>query len=198
MLKIGLCGGTGAGKTEVGRILAEFGFPTINTDELSRITCQKGSDCVKELVEHFGYDIIDVDGNLDRKKLASKAFLSKSAAESLNIITHPHIIKLMNQKITEYEKNGVKAVFIDAPLLFESGLASQFDFNVAVIADEQKRIKRAANRDGLDAEQVVQRIKRQKSDAFLIEHCDFYIENNAEHAQLRENVMDILNKLNLI
>lgn len=198
MLRIGLCGGTGAGKTEVGRILAAYGFPTINTDELSRVACSKGSACVIELVNHFGSDIIDSEGNLDRKKLAQKAFLSKSAAESLNNITHPHIIILMNEKINENAKSGAKAVFIDAPLLFESGLSEQFDYNVAVIADEQIRIKRASERDGLDEEQVKQRIKRQKSDAFLIEHCDFYIENNDGETELRGRVENLLKKLNLI
>ena len=198
MLKIGLCGGTGAGKTQVGRILAQFGIPTINTDELSRVACLKGSECVFELAAHFGSDIIDEEGNLDRKKLAQKAFLSKSAAETLNKITHPHIIKLMNEKIVECERNGAKAVFVDAPLLFESGLAEQFDFNVAVIADEEKRIQRAANRDGLDAEQVIQRIKRQKSDAFLVEHCDYYIENNDTETELRDRVVNLLKELKLL
>lgn len=198
MLKIGLCGGTGAGKTEVGRILAQFGILTINTDELSKIACSTGSVCIQELVDEFGADIIDRNGSLDRKKLAQIAFLSKSTADSLNKITHPHIIELMNQKINEYEQSGAKAVFVDAPLLFESGLAEQFDYNVAVVADEQKRIQRAASRDGLDAEQVKQRIRRQKSNAFLIEHCDFYIENNDAAAQLHGSVENLLKKLNLL
>ena len=198
MLRIGLCGGTGAGKTEVSRILATYGFPTINTDELSRIVCSKGSACVVELANHFGSDIIDSEGNLDRKRLAEKAFFSKSSAECLNNITHPHIIRLMNEIIDEYEKSGTRAVFVDAPLLFESGLAEVFDFNVAVIADEQVRIKRAASRDGLDTEQVKQRILRQKSDAFLIEHCDFFIENNDNEPSLHGRVENLLKVLNLI
>ena len=198
MLKIGLCGGTGAGKTEVGKILGSYGFPTINTDMLSREVCSKGSECVAELADHFGSDIIDEEGNLDRKKLASKAFLSKSAAETLNKITHPHIIKLMNILISEHDKNGAKAVFIDAPLLFESGLDKEFDYNVAVIADEKIRIQRASRRDGLDEEQVIQRIRRQKNDAFLIEHCDYYIENNDGEEKLRENVLKLLKDMNLL
>lgn len=198
MLKIGLCGGMGAGKTEVSRILAKMGVPSINTDELSRTACEKGSECVNELVQFFGKSILASDGSLDRKALAKIAFSKAEYTNKLNKITHPHITDVMNRQLEEFEKQGVSAVFIDAPLLFESGLDKEFDFNVAVIADEESRIARALKRDGITREAAIERMKKQKSNDFLIENCDYYIENNGSSEELEQKVKDLALKLGII
>ena len=198
MLKIGLCGGMGAGKTEVSRILAKMGVPSINTDELSRIACEKGSECVNELVGFFGSFILASDGSLDRKALAKIAFSKAEYTDKLNKITHPHITDVMNRKLEEFEKQGVSAVFIDAPLLFESGLDKVFDFNVAVIAYEESRIARALKRDGITREAAIERMKKQKSNDFLVENCDYYIENNGSSEELKQKVKDLALKLGII
>ena len=198
MLKIGLCGGTGAGKTEVCRILSKLGIPSINTDALSRIACEKGGSCLNELVRFFGDTILNPDGELDRKALAKIAFSTPQNADKLNKMTHPHIIVVMNRILEEHKKSGAKAVFIDAPLLFESGLNEVFDLNVAVVADLESRIRRASVRDGIGREAAMDRIRRQKSDDFLIENCDYFIENNAGSKELEKSVKDLVTKIGII
>ena len=197
MLKIGLCGGMGAGKTVVGELLGEFGIPCINSDELAREVVNKGSKCLDELAEYFGDVILNSDGSLNRKKLAELAFSSPEKSEMLNKITHPHITDLLNSKINILEADN-KAVFIDAPLLFESGLDKEFDFNVAVIADTKTRINRAVERDGITPELAMARIEKQKSNEFLIENCDYYIENNSNIDELKEKLLLLLQKLGVV
>ncbi|HBL83812.1 MAG: dephospho-CoA kinase [Clostridiales bacterium GWF2_38_85] len=197
MLKIGLCGGMGAGKTIVGKLLDEFGIPCISSDELARVAVEKGNKCLEELTEYFGKKIIYPDGTLNRSVLAAIAFSSPENSEMLNKITHPYITELLNQRILTLETDS-KAVFIDAPLLFESGLDREFDFNVAVVADTDIRVSRAIMRDGISAEQALARIGKQKSNEFLIENCDYYIENNVSLDKLREKVEMLLQKLGVI
>jgi len=177
---IGLTGGSGAGKGEVCKAFLSFGVESVDTDKKSREVTQKGSKCLKELVENFSDVILTDCGELDRKKLAEIAFSSQSGLETLNKITHKYILNECKSVILDMSNKGAKAVIIDAPQLFESGFDKNCDIIISVIADSEKRLERIIKRDNITLEKAEIRIKNQKNDDFLIANSDYLIYNNSD------------------
>ena len=190
---IGLTGGSGSGKGEVCKAFLSFGVESIDTDKISRDVTKKDHDCgcLNELVENFSDNILNSDGELDRKKLAEIAFSSKEKLAMLNKITHKHILNECSWIILEMESDGKKAAIIDAPVLFESGFDKKCDVIISVISDLEKRIERIIKRDNITKEQAETRIKNQKSDDFLIENSDYVIYNNSDRNNIDIQVSKI-------
>ena len=191
---IGLTGGSGAGKGEVCKAFLSHGIESVDTDKISREVTRKGSDCLRELVENFSGVILNNYGGLDRKKLAEIAFSSNSAQknlETLNKITHKHILNECKRIILDMEKAGRKAIIVDAPLLFESRFNESCDIIISVIAGLEKRTERIIKRDGITSEQAEIRIKNQKNDDFFIANSDYIIYNNTDYADVYIQVSKI-------
>ena len=196
MTIIGLTGGSGVGKGEVCKIFADFGIDSIDTDKIAREITQKGSECLSELVQHFSESILDKNGELNRQRLADIAFASKENHETLNKITHKHIIEACLSKIAEFKAIGKNALVIDAPLLFESGFDKRCDTIISVIAnDTNARLERIVKRDNISLEQAQNRIKKQKDDAFLIKNSDYVINNDGTINELECQVKEIYNNM---
>ena len=122
MLIVGLTGQSGAGKGEFSRIFKSFdGVYCLDTDTTAREVVEKGKPCLKELCEYFGNEILESDGTLDRKKLASIAFADEEKHKNLNRITHFYVVEEIKKWLDDVKKEGAKVAIIDAPLLFESG-----------------------------------------------------------------------------
>ncbi|MDE6666257.1 MAG: dephospho-CoA kinase, partial [Ruminococcus sp.] len=117
---VGLTGQTGAGKSTVSKVFASNGFAVINADIVARKVVEKGTKCLAEIEEFFGNDVIDHDGNLDRKKLAGIVFSDKAKLETLNTITYPYITGEILRQINEFAERDEKLILLDAPTLFES------------------------------------------------------------------------------
>lgn len=177
---IGLCGGSGAGKGEVCRIFEKHGIPSVDTDAVSRLVMEKGMKCYTEVVEAFGNDILDIQGRIIRKKLAAVIYENTDKKKLLESITHKHIIASTLEKIKDFENQGYKYAIVDAPLLFESGMDKMCYKTVAVISDEENRIRRIMMRDGITREFAVSRIRVQISNDELKEKCDYVIYNNSD------------------
>jgi dephospho-CoA kinase len=192
---IGLTGGSGAGKGEVCKAFLNFGIKAIDTDKISREVTKKDSECLRELVEIFSNVILNIHGELDRKKLAEIAFSSKENLEILNKITHRHILNKCKAIMLDMRKNGAKSVIIDAPLLFESGFYKNCDIIISVIANLEKRIERIINRDNITPEQAERRIKNQKNDEFFIKNSDYVIYNNSDYADVYIQVSKIYDSI---
>ena len=191
---IGLTGGSGAGKGEVCKMFLDLGVESIDTDKISREITKKeykDGECLRELVENFSCDILNQDGELNRKKLAGIAFSSKENHAELNKITHKYILNECENIISEMRNAGEKAVIIDAPLLFESGFDKNCDIIISVIADYDKRTDRIIKRDNITKEQAEIRIKNQKSDEFFIENSDYLIYNNTGYEEIYRQVSKI-------
>ena len=196
---IGLCGGSGSGKGAVSKIFLEYCIPSIDTDALYHDITSKKSACVDELVSVFGDDILDSNGGVNRRILSQIVFAKKSADKLniLNQISHRHILNKTREIINDYDREGIGAVIVDAPLLFESGFDSECDFTVAVVADRDLRLKRIVKRDGITNEAAARRIDAQMPDDVLIEKCDFVIENNGDVQSLYAKVNAVVSKINL-
>ena len=193
-LVLGLTGPTGAGKSTVAEILSKHGFAIIDADKIARSVTEKGSPALAELAAAFGSDIIDKSGELNRKLLAKRAFSDSKSSDLLNSITHPHILKLTEDKIEEYIKSGKSRIVFDAALLFESGSDSFCDFTAAVVAPTETRLKRVMRRDLITEKEAALRMSSQNPNEYYSEHADFVIVNDCKQP-LDEQVNNLLDKL---
>lgn len=163
---IGLTGPSGSGKGELSRHLAKYGVRSIDADEVYHNLLLPPSKCLDELTETFGNEILFPDGTLDRHTLSEIVFASEEKLLKLNSITHKFVIEKIEGIIKEYEREGLSAVIIDAPLLFEASVDKRCDLTVAVIADRETRLPRIMARDGLSLEDAEMRIANQPDDEF--------------------------------
>ena len=179
MLTIGLTGQSGAGKGEFSRIFKSYpDVYCLDTDITAREVVEKGKPCLEKLCEYFGNEILQEDGSLDRRKLASIAFSDEEKHKKLNSITHFYITEEVKKWLFEVEKDGAKVAIIDAPLLFESGIDSVCNMTIGVIAPYATRLKRIIKRDGIDKKNARLRLDVQPKDDFFEQKCTYIIANN--------------------
>ncbi len=196
MLTVGLTGKTGAGKGEFCKAAEKFSeIAYLDTDVTAREVVEKGSKCLKELCDYFGSEILNDDGSLNRKHLASLSFSNEEKHEKLNQITHKYIMNNVKSWLSQCEKNGKLIAIIDAPLLFESGADALCDRIVSITASEETRRKRIMNRDSIDAATADIRIHSQKDDSFYIEKSDYVLYNNGERESFVLECENIMKKL---
>lgn len=193
MLTIGLTGQSGAGKGTVAKILLCYeGVKCIDTDLTARDVVKKGKPALCELCEYFGDEILDADGNLNRRKLARIAFSDKEKHEALNRITHFHIMKEIKQWLSDMEKEGAKIAIIDAPLLFESGADNLCDITIGVTAPYETRLERIMKRDSIDENNARIRLDSQPKDNFFKEKCTYMLYNDKDEEHLKTDAKKLL------
>ena len=187
---IGLTGQTGAGKSEVSRLLAKKGFHIVSADKSARMVVEDES-VKKALCEAFG-EVLLPDGSLDRKRTARAAFSSPGNTAKLNAITHPKIAELMTAEAESAESG---TVVFDAPQLFEAGLDVICDEIIGVIADRELRVKRLMERDGLSREDNESRMSVQLCEEFFRTYSDDIIVNNGAADELEAAVDKLYERL---
>lgn len=175
-LIIGLTGESGSGKSTVCDVLRKRGCIIIDADEIAKSITQKGSPVLKKLADAFGNDIINEDGSLNRRLLASRAFKDYESKTVLDGITHPEIVNICEKKAKEETDKG-KCVIIDAPLLFTSGLWRICHKTVKVYAPEKIRLERILKRDNLSQEEVLLRFSKQTEESEAAKAADITINN---------------------
>ena len=179
MIKLGLTGPTGAGKTTVARLLEQNGIPLVDADAIARTVTEKGSPVLSALADTFGKEILFPDGSLDRRALAAVAFSSKENTEKLNAVTHPAILARIRRALADATGD---AVVLDAPLLFETGLDALCDHTAAIVADEAVRLARITARDGISEEEAKKRMAVQPDTAFYADRADILLYNNGDRS----------------
>ena len=196
MLTIGLTGQSGAGKGTFSKALLKYeGINCIDTDLTARSVVEKGKPALRELCEYFGNEILDEQGCLNRRKLASIAFSDKEKHETLNRITHFHIMKEIKQWLSDAEKDGAKIAIIDAPLLFESGADELCDITIGITAPYDTRLERVMKRDGIDEKGARIRLDSQPGDDFFKEKCTYIVSNNSDEENLKSCADKLLSEL---
>jgi dephospho-CoA kinase len=189
---IGITGGIGSGKSTVADFLKGKGYHVVDADLISRKIVEPGTEVLDELVSHFGEDILNSDGSLNRHKLAELAFIDSVQKDALDRITHGAILDTITIQIEEVRNRlNPGLIFVDAALLIETGLYKKMDEVWLVTAHETLRIKRVVERDRQDAERVRQRIRAQMSDEQKARHS-FRIINNSG---TKKELYDILEKI---
>lgn len=174
---IGLTGLTGAGKSTVAQKLMAYGCYHIDADKVARDVINNSEDVKNKLKEHFGTDVINEDGTINRPLLASRAFANEESTNALNEITHPAVTEEIKSIIKDMEEIGYRGVIIDAIALFESGEDALCDFTVAVIAPKEIRLERIMKRDSITEEKALERINAQKDESFFTSRADFVLWN---------------------
>ncbi len=182
VMRIGLTGGIGSGKSEVARILEELGAFIIDTDKLAREAVAPGNDALREIARVWPKVVRN--GNLDRAALAEIVFGDPNARARLNGIVHPHVRRLASS-LECYAKPGQPIVHV-VPLLFETGYDAQTDANILVIAPEAVRIERVARRDGWNEQQIRARMASQIDPQEARIRASHVIENDGNLAHLRD------------
>lgn len=183
---LGLTGSSGSGKAVVGRAFSVRGIPVLDTDAVYHGWIERPTDCTEALSEAFGKEILASDGSVDRPRLAAIVFSGdekeQERLEILNRITHRYVLESCSAWLKEQEKEGSRAVVIDAPLLIEAGLHKTCDHVIAVLAPRETRLARIMARDGISRDKAEARLSAQKPDGFYKEHADFVFVNDGEIA----------------
>ena len=188
MLRIGLTGGIGAGKSTVSAAFAECGGVIVDGDVIAREVVEPGTEGLTRLVETFGADILLPDGALNRPKLAAKAFADDEQRARLNGIVHPLVARRRAEILAAVGEDRV--VVEDIPLLVESHMAPLFPLVVVVHADPELRIKRLINR-GMDEADARNRIAAQATDEQRRAAADVLILNNGTPEELDARVDEV-------
>jgi dephospho-CoA kinase len=188
MLRIGLTGGIGAGKSTVSATFAECGGIIVDGDVIAREVVEPGTEGLAQLVEAFGDDILLPDGALNRPALAAKAFVNDEQRAKLNQIVHPLVGKRRQQIIDAVHDDAV--VVEDIPLLVETGMAPMFPLVVVVSADVETRVTRVVAR-GMDEADARARIKAQAPEEQRRAIADVLLDNSGSLGELVEKARDL-------
>ncbi|MEW6188762.1 MAG: dephospho-CoA kinase [Actinomycetota bacterium] len=188
MKVIGVTGGIATGKSTVAKLLASRGAKVIDADQISREVMMPKSEVWEKIIAHFGRGILLSDGSIDRRNLGKIVFSDPQELEVLNRITHPTIIKVIEDKLEELKRaREDQVIVLDCPLLIEAQLLPWVDEVVVVTTKEETQIKRLKEK-GLSAEEARARMRAQISQEERIKFADHIVENDGTLDELREKV----------
>jgi dephospho-CoA kinase len=185
VLRIGLTGGIGSGKSTVSALLAAHGAVIVDADRIAREVVEPGTPGLERIIEAFGDGVLEADGSLDRAALAAVVFADPDARRQLDGIVHPLVRARAREMAAAAPPDAV--VVHDVPLLVETGQASSYDLVLVVEADPATRVSRLVQR-GLTAEDARARIEAQASDDQRRAVADVVLHNGGTPEQLAEQV----------
>lgn len=193
MLRIGLTGGIGSGKSTVAKVFEVLGVPVYYADDAAKRMMNEDEELKEKIKQEFGESVYS-DGKLNRKLLAGIVFNAPEKLNQLNALTHPATIadaeRWMQSQTTPY-------CIKEAALIFESGAQEFLDYVIGVTAPAPLRIQRTMQRDGISREAVVARMDKQMDDAIKMKLCDFILTND-EQEMLLPQVLVLHEKLLLL
>ncbi|MET9760303.1 dephospho-CoA kinase [Streptomyces sp. NPDC006372] len=189
MLKVGLTGGIGAGKSEVSRLLVECGAVLIDADRIAREVVAPGTPGLAAVVEAFGAEVLAADGSLDRPKLGSIVFADAAKLGTLNSIVHP----LVGARSRDLEEAAAEDAVVvhDVPLLTENGLAPLYDVVIVVDASPETQLDRLVRLRGMTEDDARARMAAQATREQRQEIADVVIDNDVPLEDLERRVKDL-------
>jgi len=192
MLKVGLTGGIGAGKSTIGKIFETLGIPVYDADNRAKMLMQEDEQVRNRVINIFGADAYSASGKLKREYLSSRVFHDKDALLKLNDIVHPAVAKDFD--VWSNQKKGVPFVIKEAALIFEVGADKQLDKVIVVSAPEPLRVARIMERDNVEEAAVRARMANQLPEKEKESRADFLLYNNEKLLMLPQ-VMKIHQQL---
>ena len=198
MLRVGLTGGVACGKSTVGEMLAGHGAHFLKADTWAHQLSAPGTEVCKEIVRHFGAEILKPDGSINRAKLADLIFPDRVG--ELNAIVHPAVIQAQRKWMDEAERQDPHGIaVVEAALIVEAGAVKDFDRIVVVTCDFERKVARYAARTGASLEtarkEVMRRTAAQLSDEEKCRHATYIIDNSGSLEDTRRQVEKIWNEL---
>ena len=189
MLRVGLTGGIGAGKSEVSKRLAAYGAVLIDADLIAREVVAPGTDGLAEVVESFGAGVLGPDGALDRVALGDVVFANSDKLERLNAIVHPRVGARMRQ-LEDGARPG-SVIVHDVPLIAENGLAGSYDLVVVVDVPPRIQLDRLVRLRGMSREQAQARMSAQASREQRLAVATIVLDNSGSLAELDRQVGEL-------
>lgn len=180
MLKIGLTGGIGSGKSTVAKIFEALDIPVYYADDAAKRLMNEDKEIKAALINHFGAESY-INGQLNRPYISSLVFNNKEKLELLNFITHPATIRDANEWM---KKQTSKYIIKEAALIFESGSAEYLDYVIGVYAPVPLRTKRTMDRDAVTKDEVIKRMSRQINEEMKMKLCDFIVINDEQQLMI--------------
>ena len=194
---IGITGSSGSGKSTICKMLKkEYKVKIINADKVAKKLSRKGTNYIIDIIDKFGKDIVDEEGELRRKRLAEIIYTDPEKRKELNNCTFKYIRKEIEKQVIK-EESSDNTVIIDAPLLFECELDKLCNSVVGIISKREMQIERIVARDNVDYEIAEKRLNAQETNEFYIEKCDEIIENNNDIFAIEKSVEEIAEKYNI-
>jgi dephospho-CoA kinase len=185
---IGLTGGIASGKSTVAALLERCGAAVVDADQLAREVVEPGGEALAAIVREFGDKVLNSDGTLNRAALGEIVFAEPAARKMLEGITHPAIRKRANERLARLEEAGVEIAIYMAPLIFEAGLAGNFQEIWVVYLDPETQLERLMARDGLGEEGARARIASQMPMEEKRRLGDVVIDNSGSREELEAQI----------
>jgi dephospho-CoA kinase len=195
MLKIALTGGAGTGKSTVARMFAELGAPVLDADQVARAVVAPGQPAWEALRRTFGPEFFQPDGALNRAAMSGLVFRDPEARRRLDEIVHPEVRREMQRRLQELESQGASLVIVEVPLLFECGLAGEYDGVIVVDAGPQEQMARLTVRDRRQEAEIAGILQAQWKIEEKRQRADYVIDNRGDLSATRSQVENIWRKL---
>lgn len=188
---IGITGSIGTGKSTVSNYLISKGYSVVDADKISKGAYNIGSNGYKAILEVFGVEILNSNGEVDRKKIKKIVFDNSNMLQRLNMAIHPIIINEIEKEI-EMLLESQSVVFLDAPLLIETELHKKVDKIIVVACDKNEQINRIIKRDKITADMAISIINSQMSIDEKLKFADYVVYNNSTIENLYSQVDEII------
>lgn len=196
MLKIGLTGGIGSGKSSVSAILKSWGAYIFDADKIAKSILNENESAQNEVITEFGTDVLGPDGRINRTKLSRVVFHDEDHQIKLNAIIHPYVFSEIDKKFDKVLVEGKFNIFVvDAALIYESGADTHMDYVVVVASRLGLRIERALSKGDLTREEFLKRADLQWPEEDKRHLADFVIQNNGSEEDLLKETKKIYNLL---
>ena len=189
-----LTGGIGSGKSTAGAILKEMGAEVIDSDQVARMLMEPGTPCFSYILKVFGNNILKVDGTLDRSKLANIVFNNTEVLMKLNRIVHPRVEKAIEERLQNYERMGVKAVFIEMAILLKAPFVIKADRVWVLKAPKDAVIERLKGR-GISEKDAISRMANQPLVEEQIKDNLTIIFNTGDKSDLKAKIQKLWEEL---
>ncbi|WP_421774732.1 dephospho-CoA kinase [Gracilimonas sp.] len=197
MIKAGITGGIGSGKTTFCKEWEKLGAVVLYADDFAKQLMQEDEELQKKIKQVFGEESYDADGNLNRSFLAREAF-QKGRVKELNNLVHPVLWKRADELAQIKEQDGVKVFAKEAAILLSNGRPEDLDYVIIVTADEQERIERTSERDDATGQEIRDRMAQQPDFESLAHLADYVVVNNGSKDELREKAAQILKEIRMV
>lgn len=198
MLNVGLTGGIACGKSTVARMLAEKGAVLIDFDELAHAVQEPEGAVWREIIRHFGEEILHEDRTIDRRKLGETVFADREKRELLNRLVHPAIFEEWQRRLAEIRVRRADAIVVsDIPLLIEAGLKGMVDLVLLVYITPEEQVRRVMARNGFSREEAERRLAAQMPIEEKLRWADIVIRNGGSPEETRRVVSEVWMELNI-
>jgi len=192
---IGITGPSGSGKSMFSQLLQRYHIPCIDADALYHSMLIPPSPCLNRISQVFGDTILRPDGSLDRNALSTIVFHDPDQLHKLNQTVLPMVIDKIREMIANADACCERYFAVDAPTLIESGFYRECQTNIVIVADDQIRIQRIMERDGLSKQKATERILAQKPLSFYTSVADYVIQNNASREKFLQDAEKVLKEI---